>query len=265
MRRKRKGRGKSSSPTTTTTTPVRNPKPAPVVESPLRHEPTDNAPEMAVEAVPMESPREKDILILLGPLVLYKFLTMVSLTRFAALVFVATSAMVMRWILIQHLSKRVRFLPDHESLFPTGSICCRFSADISKTTPISKLLVDAVIKAIQKQPSLASKKYPLLPPFYSTTVVFVDLSKQSIDDSSQSKTVLERLLGPACRIVMTSSEHKPNADHVHVDLNIADCPITVSVSRTQADSPMVNISINVQSTNVGACQAFAEAVRASIS
>lgn len=261
--------------------------------------------------------REKEIWILIAPLVLYKVLTMASLFRLAALSFAVTTTVVSRWVLIHNLSKVVRFLkPDgdiHGSNRATmpighGSICCRFTAQFR--TPDTEMpsivpqniLVQSLAKAIRQQPFLASKKHPLLPRIYSTDVVFLDLANKNnntpsdvwvtnADEKSLSEigdcfTVaqrprgqqqqspnlfLQQIVGPLCRIVMTSDTKNDNSgdgsaqQEIHLDLNLTECPVTVLISATEESleaetrkTKTFHVSVNIQSTDVGACRKFAE-------
>jgi hypothetical protein len=141
---------------------------------------------------------ETEILVLFAPLVLYKVLTMMSLFGLAALCFVVTSTMVLRWVLIQHLLIVVRPFSDEDqndysrATMPIGhgSICCRFTEDLTdvctagREVSLSHILVWSLAKGIRQQPRLVSKKYKLLPPFYSTDIVYRDLNNNNAADES---------------------------------------------------------------------------------
>ena len=228
---------------------------------------------------------ETEILILFAPLVLYKVLTMMSLLGLAALCFVVTSTMVLRWVLIQHLLTVVRLFSDNDQTNDSsrantmsighGSICCRFTEDLANVctagseASLSHILVWSLAKGIRQQPRLVSKKYHLLPPFYSTDIVYRDLNTSTthnnnntadesggvwvskadeknlneiIDSFTAPKTqqqqqspaaLLQQAIGPACRIVTTSNANqRDGSQQIQLDLNLSDCPITVFVSRT---------------------------------
>lgn len=253
---------------------------------------------------------EKDVLILFAPLVLYKVLMMVSLLRFAALCFVVTSTAVLRWILIQHLLTVAKvFIDDDQNestydIMPIGhgSICCRFTEDLtnvyreSNEVSLSHILVWSLAKAIHQQPRLVSKKYNLLPSFYSTDVVYLDHNNKSADESGgirvnkvdeknlgeiidcftsikqqqQSPVAfLQQAIGPACRIVSTfGDEDDDDSQQVYLDLNLTDCPITVFVSRAapieEGKKQEACISINFQSTDMNLCRNFVKDLQQSI-
>ena len=255
-----------------------------------------------------DSCREIEVLILFVPLVLYKVLTMVSLFGLGALCFVATSSLALRWILIQHFLRVVRPLTSLDeskyslSTMPIGhgSICCRLSEylrDICGTgneSSLSHILVWSLAKGIRQQPHLVSKRYKLLPHFYSTDVVFLNLNDKTLEQSDGiwvSKAgemnlneitdcfnkikqqhppvgLLQQTIGPACRIIMTSDDRDGDSRQVQLELNLADCPITVFVScathTEQRKDQVTSISINFQSTDVNACRKFAEEFQKSI-
>ena len=259
---------------------------------------------------------ETEILVLFAPLVLYKVLTMMSLFGLAALCFVVTSTMVLRWVLIQHLLTVVRLFSDNDqnndssrATMPIGhgSICCHFTEDLANIctagseASLSHILVWSLAKGIRQQPRLVSKKYHLLPPFYSTDIVYRDLNtninnnnvadesdgvwvtkadEKNLDEISDSFTApkkqqspaafLQQAIGPACRIITTSNANqRDDSQQVHLDLNLSDCPITVFVSHTtnrkeERKPQAASISINFQSTDVNACRKFAEDFQRSI-
>jgi len=250
--------------------------------------------------------QEKEILILFAPLVLYKVLKAASLFNLAAFCFTIASIMVMRWVLIEHLLQVARAISDKDrnensmTIMPIGhgSICCRFKENLIDVCPVanevtlSHILVWSLAKVIQQQPHLASNKYKLLPRFYSTDIVYLDADDNASNEvwvnkadektlsdivnyfnaTPQDVTFLQQAIGPACRIVTSSSSAKKDKNRdfqdCEIDLNISDCPITVFVFRstrvastkTQED----NISINFRSTNVEMCRKFVETFRQSI-
>lgn len=157
---------------------------------------------------------EKEILILCGPLIIYKLLLMISF-QFSALCFVATSIIASRWVVLKNISSIMRIIPDNDKIKQSnrtaksigrGSTCCRFTVDltnalrfladnkdaamisssksggasISSSTgneeiSMSHILVKALATAMSQHPHLISRKYPLLPRVYSVDVALIDL------------------------------------------------------------------------------------------
>ncbi|VEU38498.1 unnamed protein product [Pseudo-nitzschia multistriata] len=243
--------------------------------------------------------RENEVLVLAAPLVLYKALMLLSFDLPAALSFAVTSTLVARWVLIYNLSSVVRFLTGSGNTTGNmpighGSVCCRFAVHLDSTKPsaISHVLVQSLAKAIRRQPLLASKKLPLLPRIYSTDLVLLDLATtssnasqavrvnnadqkslseigESFADTDQLDTMqtipmkfLEKIVGPPCRIVVSSeTDGGPGPEpQIQLDLNLTECPITVLVSKPRTSTRgkyEVHVSVTIQSTDVGACQQFA--------
>jgi len=256
---------------------------------------------------------EKEILILFGPLILYKLLLIIS-CRLGALCFVATSVISSRWVVLKNLTSIMRILPDGNQLSDCtklighGSTCCRFTVDLTaallflankKVVSVegdnstgneilmSHILIKSLATVMSHHPRLISRKYPLLPRLYSVDVAFIDLksadtvvwvnkadeiSIEEIANSFKSErdisspTFWQEAIGPTCRIITT-----PDFEHTNIelDLNLKDCPIVIFISGTtqsgkgqnQQQQHKLNVSINLQSTDVSACQKFAEHVQ----
>ena len=245
------------------------------------------------------SSRDMEVLVVFAPVILYKVLNMTSFSGLATLCFVLTSGLAMRWVLIQHLSRTVQLLDRQdggERSLGDGSICCRLTEDVADicgkegAASLPHILVSSLAKAICQQPRLASKKYKLIPPFFSTDVKFLDMnakksdeldgvwvikaSEMSLDeiadyfiDTNEQPQVgmLKRFSGPACEIVLTSDEEERDS-RVHLELNLSRCPITVFVSchNDQRKGQVANISIHFQSTDTTACREFVETFQKSI-
>ena len=85
---------------------------------------------------------EKEMLILCGPLILYKLLLMISF-QFSAMCFVAASIIALRWVILKNISGIMRILPDDDDddkikqsnrttkSIGHGSTCCRFTVDLT--------------------------------------------------------------------------------------------------------------------------------------
>jgi hypothetical protein len=156
---------------------------------------------------------EKEMLILCGPLILYKLLLMMSF-QFSALCFVAAIIIASRWVILKNISSIMRILPDDDKIKQSnrttksighGSTCCRFTVDLTKALRfladkkdtmissksggtsasssstgneeifLSHILVKALATAMSQHPHLISRKYPLLPRVYSVDVAHIDL------------------------------------------------------------------------------------------
>mmetsp|Transcript_17687 Transcript_17687/g.20252 ORF Transcript_17687/g.20252 Transcript_17687/m.20252 type:complete len:650 (-) Transcript_17687:34-1983(-) len=251
---------------------------------------------------------EKEILILFGPLILYKLLLIIS-CRLGALCFVATSVISSRWVVLKNLTSIMRILPDGNQLndctklIGHGSTCCRFTVDLTaallflankKVVSVegdnstgneilmSHILIKSLATVMSHHTRLISRKYPLLPRLYSVDVAFIDLksadtvvwvnkadeiSIEEIANSFKSEkdisspTFWQEAIGPTCRIITT-----PDFEHTNIelDLNLKDCPIVIFISGTTQSGKgqnQLNVSINLQSTDVSACQKFAEHVQ----
>jgi len=257
---------------------------------------------------------EKEILILFGPLILYKLLLLIS-CRLGALCFVATSVISSRWVVLKNLTSIMRILPDRSQpsnrakSIGHGSTCCRFTVDLTAALQfladekvvtvesnnstgneilMSHILIKSLATVMSQHPRLISRKYPLLPHLYSVDVAFIDLKSAdtvvwvnkadeiSIEEIANlfkpEKEVLpptfwQEAIGPTCRIITT-----PGFEHTNIelDLNLKDCPIAIFISgttqlgkerQTQQEQHKLNVSINLQSTDVSACQKFAENVQ----
>mmetsp|Transcript_10585 Transcript_10585/g.24735 ORF Transcript_10585/g.24735 Transcript_10585/m.24735 type:complete len:560 (-) Transcript_10585:86-1765(-) len=272
---------------------------------------------------------EKASLVLLAPLVVYRVLMAMSLFRLAALCFAVTSTMVLRWVAIQHLTMAATLFTDGDdkksdgssARMPRGrgSICCRIKEDLLSAckangeAKVSHILVRALAEAVSRQPRLVSKKLCVLPSFYSTDIMYIDLNNNSKTEDPSHRGVLvskadekdiseiihcfaraekqqnksspitfvqQAVLGPAGKVVMASAVEETDDNNgfesVHLDMNIADCPITVFVSRTftsgrsserksrKPKTPTFEISINIRSTDVNACRNFAKDFQRSI-
>lgn len=267
----------------------------------------DQRKNTATVALPVEgsSSREMEILVVFAPVVLYKGLTMMSYFGLAALCFVLSSAMALRWIIIQRFLRVLRPLTDVQSEkslkaapMGHGSICCRLTEDLTaicragNEASLSHILVWSIAKTIRQQPGLVSKKYSLLPPFYSSDVVYLDLDDNTSDESdgvwvskADEKSLkdiadyfkrtkqqqespirlLQQAIGPACRIVRTSDGED---EGVKLELNLPDCPITVFVAcntrAEQSTNKIASIAISFQSADVNACRKFAANFQKSI-
>jgi len=271
-----------------------------------QHNGTDN---VAGEALPGQrnSNQEMEILVVFAPLLLYKVLTMMSYFGLAALGFVLTSTMALRWIIIQRFLRVLRPLTDESDSSSNavpighGSICCRLTEDLTaicragNEASLSHILVWSIAKSIRQQPGLVSKKYKLLPPFYSNDIVYLDLDDNTSDESdgvwvskADEKNLhdiadyfkrtkhqqhlpvgfLQNAIGPACRIVTTSDGEDDFNEGVQLELNLPDCPITVFVAcnnrAEQSRGKVANIAISFQSTDVNACRKFTENFQKSI-
>jgi len=257
--------------------------------------------------------REKEILVVFAPVVLYKVLTMMSFFGVATICFVVTSTMALRWIVIQQFLRVVRPLEkvnetknsSNTASIGNGSICCRLTADVTNIyhagskVSLSHILVWSIAKAIRQQPRLASKKYNLLPHFYSSDIEYLDLNNEPSHESpgvwvskADERTLhditeyfktakkqddppiglLQQAIGPACRIVMASDGdddvNEGNPQQVDLELNLYDCPITLFVSCStragQNSCKMASISISFKSTDVKSCRKFTEDFQESI-
>ncbi len=248
------------------------------------------------------SARDKEVLVVFAPVIIYKVLTMMSFFVLATLCFVLTSGLAVRWILIQHLVRNVQLLDSQDegkNSIGDGSICCRMTEDVADIcgkegeASLPHILVSSLAKAICQQPRLASKKYKLLPPFFSTDINFLDMNQKNSDESGgiwvikanemsleeiadyfnatkqqqhpQQVGWLKRFSGPACEIVLNSDE-KDRDSRVHLELNLSRCPITVFVSchTEQRKGKVANISIHFQSTDTTTCREFVESFQKSI-
>jgi len=149
---------------------------------------------------------------------------------------------------------------------------------------------------MSQHPHLISRKYPLLPRVYSIDIAHIDLKsadtvvwvnkadERSVEEiadfffkssekevSSSPSTFWQDAIGPTCRVVMTTPDFEHS--HVDVDLNLTDCPIAIFISSTtqlgnneekqtqRQHQQKLNISINIQSTDVNACRKFADNVQ----
>ncbi len=251
--------------------------------------------------------REKEILVVFAPVVLYKALTMMSFIGIATICFIVTSTMALRWIVIQQFLRVVRPLSKVEqtenslntSSIWNGSICCRLTEDLTNichagsNASLSHIMVWSIAKAIRQQPRLASKKYKLLPSFYSSDIEYLDLNNKALhgsagvwvskaDEKSLNaitecfKTaetqddnpigLLQRAIGPACRIVMAPNgeddTNEGGSQQVDLELKLCDCPITVLVSCStraeQSSCKKASVSISFKSTDIKSCRKFAE-------
>jgi len=232
------------------------------------------------------SARDIEVLVVFSPVVLYKILTMTSIFGLATFGFIVASILAVRWIVIQQFLKVARPLTssdeDKKSL-GYGTICCRLTEKIvhicgsGSAASLPHILVWALAKGIRQQPILVSKRYNLLPPFYSTDVAVLDMSQKKsygtlvskaddrnldeiadcFDATKQQVGFLQQMIGPACQIVMKSGD----SEQIQLELSLAERPITVFVSCT---TKAATISINFQSTDVLACRKFTEDFQKSI-
>jgi hypothetical protein len=243
-------------------------------------------------------PIEKEILVLCTPLILYKVLTTMSIFGLAAFCFVVTSTIALQWVLLQHILTIARPLinqnqNESSGAIGNGSICCRVKVDLmnscSSEREVSHIMVWSLAKAINQQPGLVSKKYNLLPRFYSTDVMYLDLNdtagdesdgvlvsnagEKNLDEIAKVFTVtneqrcsrvsfLQKTIGPACRIVTTTFDDNDGDDIEVQQVQLTDCPITVFVEEKKTN--VASISISFKSTNVHACRQFVENFKQSV-
>lgn len=245
--------------------------------------------------------RDIEVLVVFAPLIIFKVLAMMSFIGLATICFVLTSGLAIRWIMIQHLMRNTRLLDNQDegqNPIGHGSICCRLTEDVEDicgkegAASLPHILVSSLAKGICKQPRLASKKYKLLPLFYSTDVKFLDLNVNNSNESGEvwlnkademnvdeiadrfnatkqqqnsQVGLMKEFIGPACQIVLTSAEQDKDSQ-VQLELNLSHCPITVFVSchKEQRKGQVANISIHFQSTDTAACREFVENFQNSI-
>ena len=171
------------------------------------------------------------------------------------------------------------------------------SGDTTDDTLDDQIMTKAIVlkalhRAMAQHPGLMTRHgfYPILlfQAFYNLDICFhdddgnkkwlshVDQQQRPISEMMQSlepwPTLGQEFFGPSCRVVWTTTKRTEEADSsddcegsIHVDWNVPECPIAVAVTDVPAlDQESTNslaISITIQSTNVDACQSFAEQVR----
>ncbi|KAL3925361.1 MAG: hypothetical protein SGARI_005858 [Bacillariaceae sp.] len=146
---------------------------------------------------------EKEAMVLLAPLLLYKLLWFISV-RIGSLGFVVASAFAVKWVIGRNLLTVLRVLPRSEPEHGSplvrsvkGSTTSRFTVDLkgvlrflenekeslsdisnaSAGDPeilVSHILVRSVAKAMSQVPHLVARQYPFFPPLYAVDVVFHD-------------------------------------------------------------------------------------------
>jgi hypothetical protein len=145
---------------------------------------------------------EKEAVVLLAPLLLYKLLAFFSVAL-ASLSFVLTTSLAIKWVVGRNLLTILRVLPrsNKEHGAPLiksvkGCTTCRFTIDLKGVLRflenerearsdassgaerpeilVSHLLVRAVAKAMNELPHLVARQYPFFPPLYAADVVFHD-------------------------------------------------------------------------------------------
>ncbi|KAG7350965.1 PH domain containing protein [Nitzschia inconspicua] len=212
---------------------------------------------------------EKEAMVLLAPLALYKLLSIISI-RYAALCFAVGFLLALQWTIRRHLLTVFRVLPKSQkqklgNFFAKGSTSCRFNVDLKGVLRflanekeagddhianepeilISHILVRALGKAMSQLSHLAARQYTFMPPLYAVDVVFHDhkTSKAIWIDRPDEMTVQEiaefftrdQPLKTLWQTAMGPTCHiftSPDSDHAQVDLDVVleRVPITVCVS-----------------------------------
>ena len=256
---------------------------------------------------------KKEILILVGPLILYKVLKIIISSRVAALCFITTSVLSSRWVALDILTSVMRVScrkgkkgNENMESIGHGSTCCRFTVDITSALKffdvenngrtienkisIAHVLVKSIATAMDKYSDLISRDYSILPYLlYSVDVAYIDLRSntncvcmnnaddmsfgdiankfRSENDTTTTPSFWRKVIGHTCKVVIKPDLDLPNID---LNLNLTDCPIAMIISGTSctqlekeggSQHRKLNISINVQSTDVISCQKFAEQVQ----
>jgi hypothetical protein len=139
-----------------------------------------------------------EIVVLLAPLVLYRFLSSFGLQLHPPVVFVITSILAVRWVFLQWLLQYVCLLPDRvqttSNTSTSGTTCCRFTVDLKGVLRflsneqesraeeagqddddgapellVTHIVLRALARAMAQQPGLMARNgyYPVvLVPFY---------------------------------------------------------------------------------------------------
>jgi hypothetical protein len=211
-----------------------------------------------------------------------------------------------RWVFLEWLLQYAILLPDSLEITSRGKICCNFTVDLRSIEIFCKqkgkdqkdpqiltthVVLRALTRAMDKNPSLLSRQLSFLPPVCNTSMIVHDNSaadkpsrciwippaqQQSIPQIAtflkspltKQPSILERyILGPSCSVWLLQEHTSTRLPPFKMTYDREGSPISICITPYQKQQAHVRrtnhleISITFQSTQADACRSFAEQVQ----